>query len=195
MANNGASSPLPPIDSLICRGGPLPPASLGVRALAATMDAFLVGLLGMFIILRFIWPSEFPGAQEALMQWVESDGGNSAPDPYLLEALGYAQSLLIALFTLYFGLSELFFNGGSLGKRALRLRTISLITLDKPHPLPALLRSFLKALSILFLPILALVLIVALFNSKYRLLGHDWLCRTIVIDERNIPLVPPPPPS
>ena len=193
MEYNHSSNPLPPIDSLICRGGPLPPASLGVRALACIMDASLIGLLGMFIILRFIWPNEFPEAQEALMRWLEAEGSNTAPDPYLLEALGYAQSLLIALFTLYFGLGELFFNGGSLGKRALRLRTISLITLDKPHPLPALLRSFLKALALIFLPVLALVLVLPLFNRRRRLLGHDLLCRTVVIDERNIPNIPPPP--
>jgi uncharacterized RDD family membrane protein YckC len=193
MERNGPSAPLPPIDSLVCQGGPLPPASLGVRALAFFMDAFLIGLLGMLIVLRFAWPSEFPEAQELLMRWVEAEGENAAPDPYLIEALGYAQSLLIALFTLYFGLGELFFNGGSLGKRALRLRTISLITLEKPRPLPALLRSFLKALSLLFLPVLAVVLILPLFNRRRHLLGHDLLCRTIVIDERNIPNIPPPP--
>lgn len=193
MADKETSGPLPPIDSLLCAGGPLPPAALGVRALAALMDAVLIGLLGMFIIMRFVWPSEFPGAQEALMQWVETDSSNAPPDPYLLEALGYAQSILIALFTLYFGIGELLFNGGSIGKRALRLRTISLVTLDKPHPLPGMLRAFCKALSLLFLPVLLVVLLLPLFNPRRRLLGHDWLCRTIVIDERNIAEVPPPP--
>jgi uncharacterized RDD family membrane protein YckC len=185
MGNDHPAASLPPVDSLICPGGSLPPASLRIRVLAALMDAVLVGLLGMFIVLRVVWPNEFPEAQEALLRLMEASDGNTQPDPYLIEALGYAQSLLIALFTLYFGMGELLFNGGSLGKRALRLRTISLITLEKPQPLPALLRSFLKAMALLFLPILALVLLMPLFNPRRRLLGHDWLCRTVVIDERG----------
>lgn len=97
----------------------------------------------------------------------------------------YAQTLTLLFFWMYFAISEAFFSGYTFGKSICRLRTISVITLQKPFFFASIARAGLKAFAVLSPFILIATLSFLLFNRR-RQMGHDLLCNTAVVDERYL---------
>jgi uncharacterized RDD family membrane protein YckC len=175
----------------------VPPARIGIRSLAFTLDFLLATAIATILVWKIFLPMSHPGSffelnlwVEQLLEWMQSAEPTRENMPKanqdLLAALRYASEVQLLTFWAYFGIGEVFL-GGSLGKRACRLRSISTITLG---PLPffnAILRAGIKT-AVLFLltPLLIIATLVALCFNKRRQMGHDLLARTAVIDEKNL---------
>lgn len=179
------------LDSILRPDGPMPTAGIGMRALALAMDCILLVAVSILILSKFALPAAHPGALYEFQEWVRLAGESPAgttPEmsPSLLEALAFAQNFMILLFWTYFAAGEAFFHGSSLGKRACRLRSVSLVTLDHPPVMTGMVRAGVKTMVLFFaFPLLALDLLVLLFNKR-RQLGHDLITRTAVIDEKFV---------
>ena len=194
--SSAAKSP-PLIDSLLRVGGPMPPASLRLRMLAYSLDYLLLSIAGSVIIWKLILPSVHPGAFaenyqyiDAIIAWLPTaleGGGAQMPtaSPRLIEAYALANELQMAFFWIYFAFGEAFFSGSTLGKRFCRIRSISTITLDRVPMLSGFIRGGMKAIiTSLFPPLfIGITALIAKFNSRNQM-GHDFLSRTAVIDER-----------
>lgn len=183
------------LDSIFRDDGPMPPARFGMRALAFLMDFILLSAVASVIIWKIAMPQAHPGAFAELQAWLAEFAGNMAAGDgrdapelsnNLADALAYARDLQLMVFWFYFALGEAFFAGSSLGKRACRLRSVSTVNLDRPPILAGFVRGSLKTICIFF-PLALLPIIGALFFNKRRQMGHDFLSRTAVIDERYMP--------
>jgi uncharacterized RDD family membrane protein YckC len=179
----------------------MPPARLGIRALAFLLDFILLTALATFIIWKIAMPQAHPGAlaefhtwTQSFLSWIsDSNTNNNIAQPKwsenLTEALTYARDLQILIFWLYFGIGEAFFGGSSLGKSACRLRSISTVTMSTPPIMAGIARGGLKTLTLFFVfPIALLATLGTLLFNKRRQMGHDLLSRTVVIDEKYLNL-------
>ena len=184
-----------PLDLIFNDEGSLPPARIGIRALAFLLDFILVSAVATIIIWKIILPQTHPGTfhefilwGEQLTNWFNSNERSEIalpkPNHNLSIALNFANDLQLLTFWLYFALSEALF-AVTIGKKACRLRTISTITLSPPPFVTGVIRGGLITAVFFFIPPVGLVASVStlLFNKR-RQMGHDLLSRTIVIDEK-----------
>jgi uncharacterized RDD family membrane protein YckC len=196
MSESGTKqSPNKLLDSILSDDGPMPSARLGIRSLAFLLDFILCSAVATLLIWKVFLPAAHPGSFlelnewiEQLLQWLQSAEATreTMPEPGkdLLAALRYASEIQLLTFWVYFGIGEIFL-GGSLGKRACRLRSISTITLGPLNFFAALLRAGIKTAALFFLsPLLLIATLVALFFNPRRQMGHDLLARTAVVDEK-----------
>ena len=187
------------LDSVFRKDGPMPPASIGLRALAFFLDFILISAVASIIIWKIALPQSHPAAFTELTEWTQTVGtwwGDRdtavdvplpEPSKNLVEALAIANELQMLCFWLYFALGEAFFAGSSLGKRICRIRSVSTVTLGKPPIMAGIIRGGLKTLTIyFFFPIGMIATLVTLFFNKRRQMGHDMMSRTAVIDEKMV---------
>jgi len=197
----GNKAAIPGADSLLnsvfSKDGPMPPASIRLRALAFLLDFILITAVGSVIIWKVALPQSHPAAlteyleySHAILDWakaVPSDPDLVMPKPSrsLAEAITLANELQMLCFWVYFAFSEALFKGASLGKRICRIRSVSTVTLSPPSIMSGIVRGCLKTLTIyLFFPIGMIATLVALRFNKRKQMGHDLLSRTAVIDEK-----------
>jgi uncharacterized RDD family membrane protein YckC len=196
MSESGTNqSPNKLLDSILSDDGPMPSARLGIRSLAFLLDFILCSAIATLLIWKVFIPMSHPGSflelnewVDQLLKWMQSAEATreTMPEPGkdLLAALRYASEIQLLTFWVYFGIGEIFL-GGSLGKRACRLRSISTITLGPLNFFAALLRAGIKTAALFFLsPLLLIATLVALFFNPRRQMGHDLLARTAVVDEK-----------
>jgi uncharacterized RDD family membrane protein YckC len=188
-------SPTNVLDSILSDDGPMPSARLGIRSLAFLLDFILCSAIATLLIWKVFLPAAHPGSflelnewVDQLLKWMQSAEATreTMPEPGkdLLAALRYASEIQLLTFWVYFGIGEIFL-GGSLGKRACRLQSISTITLGPLNFFAALLRAGIKTAALFFLsPLLLIATLVALFFNPRRQMGHDLLARTAVVDEK-----------
>jgi uncharacterized RDD family membrane protein YckC len=191
------SKPGTVLDTILSDDGPMPSARLGIRILAFGLDFILCSALATVLIWKVFLPMSHPGSflelnewVDQLLQWLQSTESTREtmpqPNKALLSALRYASEVQLLTFWIYFGIGEIFL-GGSLGKRACRLRSISTITLAPLNAFTALLRAGIKTAALFFLsPILLIATLAALCFNPRRQMGHDLLSRTAVIDEKHL---------
>ena len=190
------------LDTSLSDDGPMPAARLGIRSLAFTLDFILCSALATVLIWRVFLPISHPGSFlelnewiDQLLQWFQNSEATRVnmpqPNKDLLAALRYASEVQLLTFWIYFGIGEIFL-GGSLGKRACRLRSISTLTLTPLNLFAALLRAGLKTAACFFLsPLFLIATLLTLCFNKRRQMGHDVLARTAVIDEKHLKSAPP----
>ena len=195
MSEPNQKHPQQPLDSVLAESGPMPAARLGIRALAFFVDWALISLAASLIIWNFFISREYPEAYNELTAWFSDlitwfrEGGlqEGTPRPIwsesLAEAMAYGNILMFLTFWIYFAISEAFFGGKSIGKSFCRLRSISIVTLEKPSFITAVIRSGMKAFALLIPYAMFATLIVLMFNKRKQT-GHDFLTRTAVIDEK-----------
>ncbi|NCG09409.1 MAG: hypothetical protein GWO81_07605 [Verrucomicrobia bacterium] len=195
-------SPSTVLDTILADDGPMPAARLGIRTLAFVLDFILCSAVATILIWKVFLPMSHPGSFlelnewiDQLLQWLQNSESTreTMPKPGndLLAALRYASEVQLLTFWAYFGIGEIFL-GGSLGKRACRLRTISTLTLAPLNVFAALLRAGIKTAALFFLsPLLLIATLAALFFNPRRQTGHDLLARTAVIDEKHLKSGPP----
>lgn len=185
------------LDSVLCKNGPMPPASIRLRAFAFFLDFVLVSAVASILIWKIALPQSHPAAFSDLMEWTEEIitwlGNRQAtpeaplpePSKNLTRALAVANELQMLTFWLYFALGEAFFAGSSLGKRICRIRSVSTVTLGAPPIMAGIVRGGLKTLTLyLFFPLGMIATLGTLFFNKRRQMGHDLMSRTAVIDEK-----------
>ncbi|MEM7792583.1 MAG: RDD family protein [Verrucomicrobiota bacterium] len=190
------------LDSIFREDGPMPPAKIRLRFFAGALDIFLLTAVSLFIIWKIAIPRSHPGAFEELVelsqemdlsefieQWVLANSPETNLSENLQQAATYAFELQLIIFWLYFAFGEAFFSGGTLGKRLLRIRTVSTVTLDKPPVFIGIVRGGTKTF-LIFFPLAALLNLFALFFNKRKQMGHDLLSKTAVIDEKFVNLAP-----
>ena len=185
------------LDLIFNDEGSLPPARIGIRAIAFLLDIVLVSAVAAIIIWKIILPQTHPGTYhefilwgERLTNWVSSSERSEIelpkPNHNLSIALNFANELHLLTFWLYFSLSEALF-AVTLGKKACRLRTVSTVTLSPPPFVTGVIRGGFKTAVFFFIPPLGFIATLsALLFNKRRQMGHDLLSRTIVIDEKML---------
>ena len=193
------------LDSIFRKDGPMPPASVRLRAFAFFLDFILISAAASVIIWKIVLPQSHPAAFTELTEWSQqvlawygerntTVAAAPFPEPTknLTRALGVANELQMLTFWLYFALGEAFFAGSSLGKRICRIRSVSTVTLGAPPIMAGIVRGGLKTLTLyLFFPIGMFATLSALFFNKRRQMGHDLMSRTAVIDEKLVNKQPP----
>ncbi|NBB77880.1 MAG: hypothetical protein GVY36_00275 [Verrucomicrobia bacterium] len=186
------------LDSVFSSDGPMPSASVWLRALAFLLDFVLISAVASILIWKIVLPQSHPAAfaeltewTSAVMAWVSErssapDAPMPEPDRGLREALQRANELQLLCFWFYFALGEAFFAGSSLGKRICRIRSVSTVTLGPLPILSGIVRGGLKTLTIFFFfPIGMAATLATLFFNQRRQMGHDLLSRSAVIDEKK----------
>ena len=189
------------LDSIFRKDGPMPPAGIGLRALAFILDFVLISAVASIIIWKVVLPQSHPAAFSQLTEWTQEVvhwyGDRSSttetpfpePDSNLARALAVANELQMLTFWLYFAIGEAFFAGSSLGKRICRIRTVSTVTLGSPPIMAGIVRGGLKTLTLyLFFPIGMIATLATLFFNRRRQMGHDLMSRTAVVDEKLVDL-------
>ena len=187
------------LDSVFRQDGPMPPASVRLRALAFLLDFILVSAVASVIIWKVVLPQSHPAAFSQLTEWTQEvltwygdraaspDAPFPEPDKNLARALAVANELQMLTFWLYFAIGEAFFAGSSLGKRICRIRSVSTVTLAPPPIMAGIVRGGLKTLTLyLFFPFGMIATLAALFFNRRRQMGHDLMSRTAVIDEKFV---------
>jgi uncharacterized RDD family membrane protein YckC len=185
------------LDSIFRKDGPMPPASIPLRALAFALDFVLISAMASIIIWKIALPQSHPAAFSELTEWTQQlvtwygerdmapETDIPEPSKDLSRALATASELQMLTFWLYFALGEAFFAGSSLGKRICRIRSVSTVTLSPPPVMAGIVRGGLKTLALyLFFPFGMFATLIALFFNKRRQMGHDMMSRTAVIDEK-----------
>jgi len=174
----------------------VPRARFRLRAIAFMLDFILVffliaTLLGGFILPRYFaaeWTEITAAGEEMLLTAGESfeAGLEAAPARNLSEdahrAVNFIYFFFIAVFWLYFTLSEIATGGATLGKRMFSMRAVHSPELSRTGVLDSFLRNGIKSLTLPVLPLLLINIVVALVNPRRRAL-HDLLCRTVVVDD------------
>jgi uncharacterized RDD family membrane protein YckC len=179
----------------------MPPASVKLRAFAFLLDFILISAVASVIIWKVVLPQSHPAAFSQLTEWTQEvltwygdratspDTPFPEPDNNLARALAVANELQLLAFWLYFALGEAFFAGSSLGKRICRIRSVSTVTLGAPPIMAGIVRGGLKTLTLyLFFPFVMIATLAALFFNRRRQMGHDFMSRTAVIDEKYLDL-------
>jgi len=198
--------PAPPgagtvLDSVFRKDGPMPPASVKLRAFAFLLDFVLIAAVASVIIWKVVLPQSHPAAFSQLTEWTQEvlawygdraaapDAPFPEPEKNLARALAVANELQMLTFWLYFAVGEAFFAGSSLGKRICRIRSVSTVTLAPPPIMAGIVRGGLKTLTLyLFFPFAMIATLAALFFNRRRQMGHDLMSRTAVIDEKFVNL-------
>lgn len=189
------------LDSVFSSDGPMPPASVWLRAFAFLLDFVLISAVASILIWKIVLPQSHPTAfaeltewTSAIMAWVNErsvDADTAMPEPSrnLEAALKRANELQLLCFWLYFALGEAFFAGSSLGKRICRIRSVSAVTLGSLPILSGIVRGGLKTLTIFFFfPIGMIATLATLFFNNRRQMGHDLMSRSVVVDEKKAAL-------
>ncbi len=184
------------LDTLFSDNGAMPSAHISMRTRAFFLDWIFVSVF-IAMVTSFIGPRLYPEALAEMTLWIkesvewflEGDFSKGTSMPVWNEAVTnvmlYAQLLSLLSYWLYFAIGESLFSGYTFGKSICRLRTISIVTLEKPFLLSTLFRSGLKSLALLS-PIFLMATIIVLKFNKRRQMGHDFLCHTVVVDERYL---------
>lgn len=204
MSESGTNQqPANVLDTILSDDGPMPPARIGIRSLAFLLDFILCSAIATLLIWKVFLPMSHPGSflelnewVDQLLKWMQSTEATreTMPEPGkdLLAALRYASEVQLLTFWAYFGIGEIFL-GGSLGKRACRLQSISTITLGPLNFFAAFLRAGLKTATLFFLsPLLLIATLLTLCFNKRRQMGHDLLSRSAVIDQKHLKNELPP---
>lgn len=166
------------------------------RTVAFFMDAILIMGISTLLITKVILPEFYPEELNAFESFVtekQADGHSLTDlqndltelDPAVNDMLVEIQGLYLLAFWIYFAGTEIFMHGGSLGKKALRIRVINARTLQPPGLIEISLRSAMKALCIQTLFPFLLVNFFLAFFTKFRQASHDLLAKTLVIDDRE----------
>jgi uncharacterized RDD family membrane protein YckC len=200
-ASTDAPSATSLLDSIFRSDGPMPPASVKLRAFAFLLDFILISAVASVIIWKVVLPQSHPAAFSQLTEWTQEvltwygDRATTPEAPFpepsnnLARALAVANELQLLAFWLYFALGEAFFAGSSLGKRICRIRSVSTVTLGAPPIMAGIVRGGLKTLTLyLFFPFIMIATLAALFFNRRRQMGHDLMSRTAVIDEKYVDL-------
>ena len=96
-------------------------------------------------------------------------------------------SLQLLIAWVYFAFGEALFAGTTLGKKIFRLKSVSTVTLGPPPFTAGIVRGGMKTILLFWLfPVLLVANFIALFFNKRRQLGHDWMSRTAVVDEKYL---------
>lgn len=165
-------------------------AKLWQRTLAFGLDFFLMFNLSLVLLLVYLLPQAYPGKMAELQHTVRQalDAKHSLNDMVSalsqdqLEMIYYCQNINLLVYWLYFMLSDAFLEGSSLGKRVFRLKIVKLKTYEELNFWDICLRGALKAMSLVwFFPFLMVNYALAFLN-KPRLAGHDYLARSVVIE-------------
>lgn len=189
------------LDAVLSDSGAMPAARLGIRLQAFVLDCIFITLFSFIVIGQFALPRAFPNALTEMNAWNEeftewfsglakkSDSSESKPMPQLSQSLEdamiYVQMLALLFFWLYFTIGEAFFSGYTFGKSICRLRTISVITMQKPFFFSTVVRAGIKSFAVLS-PFILFATVIFLKFNKRRQMGHDLLCHTAVVDERYL---------
>ncbi len=161
------------------------------RSIAFFLDFFLVFNLSMVLLLVYLLPQKYPGKMAELRQSVQSaleakQNLNTIAQTLNSEQLDmayYCQNINLLVYWMYFMLSDVFLNGSSLGKRVFRLKVLRYRTYEDLNFWDMCMRSAVKALALVwFFPFLLVNYIIAFFG-KSRQAGHDYLARSIVVEE------------
>lgn len=171
-------------------------ARLGMRVAAFMLDVVLA-LAIIFLLLNKVflpihYGPELKEINSALTQYstdIETARQNKTPTPTFelsdeaQEMLDFTRTFIIGSFWVYFFLNSLCTKGSSLGKRVFRLRVISTQTFESLGIFDSAVRSGLKSITLcVFFPLLMVSYVIAFFNAR-RLAGHDYLCKSIVIED------------
>ncbi len=165
-------------------------AKLWQRTFAFALDFFLVFNLSLTLLLVYLLPQKYPGKMAELQQTVHHalDAKESlstmvsALSQDQLEMIYYCQNINLLVYWLYFILSDAFLQGSSLGKRVFRLKIVKLKSYEDLMFWDICLRGAVKALALVwFFPFLMVNYALAFLN-KPRLAGHDYLARSVVIE-------------
>ncbi len=172
-------------------------APLGKRALAFLTDAFVIFLLLFLVYKNLIIPHSFPGGMsayelEAIDLFQQLTNQTSDPDysgipefkisENMQNASKFFASMLFVGFAFYFSAMELFLDRSSLGKKIFKLRSVRRYDLGVPPAITVIARSIVKSFTMIS-GFYILLNILPMFFSKFRQSGHDWIFRTIVIQE------------
>ncbi|MDR0444952.1 MAG: RDD family protein [Puniceicoccales bacterium] len=169
-------------------------ASYGRRLWAVSMDMILIHSVAMSLLIFCILPSYFHDAWQNFMRLLQTNAlatSMSLLPSEIIHMLWMSQKISFALTWAYFGFSEWFWRGRTLGKAILAIRNISTGTSGQiPHLWQHILRSWIKsiALSAPF-PFFLLDILPLCFPKSHRRCLHDWLARTCVAlydDENSI---------
>lgn len=167
-----------------------PLAKLWQRTIAFGLDFFLVFNLSLVLLLVYLLPQKYPGKMAELHQAVRNvlDAKQSLHDMVStlskdqLEMIYYCQNINLLVYWLYFMLSDAFLAGSSLGKRVFRLKAVQFKSYEDLSFWDICLRGAVKALALIwFFPFLMVNYAWAFFN-KPHLAGHDYLARSVVIE-------------
>ena len=184
------------LDSVFSDSGPMPPAKLILRAFAFLLDVILVTAAASVIVWKIVLPQSHPGAMNELMIWSQElldwwGAPKESPPPEasngLMRALTLANELQLLIAWVYFAFGEALFAGTTLGKKIFRLKSVSTVTLGPPPFTAGIVRGGMKTILLFWLfPVLLVANFIALFFNKRRQLGHDWMSRTAVVDEKYL---------
>lgn len=165
-------------------------AKLWQRTIAFGLDCFLVINLSLALLLVYLLPQGYPGKMAELQQTIRTaldakqslNAIVSALSKDQLEMVYYCQNINLLVYWLYFIVSDAFLEGSSLGKRVFRLKVVKLKDYEALTFWDICLRGAVKAMALVwFFPFLMVNYALAFFN-KPQLAGHDYLARSVVIE-------------
>jgi uncharacterized RDD family membrane protein YckC len=166
-------------------------ANRGSRIVAFILDLILISTFTIMLLTTFVIPKIYPGALIELKE-LSSQNDQSQNDlikkmtPQLKDMLEISQTIIVLAFWLYFATSEITLKGASLGKLVFSIRVANDTSLEPPSAFDSILRSGFKTFSLLiwfpaWFPLFIVINLFLLFFTKKGQAGHDFLCRTIVI--------------
>lgn len=169
-------------------------AKLWQRILGFLLDLLLITMITIFICSKFLLPDQFPEELKMLTQYIESvkqadAAGTSRPAVLEVSAgvenmMRYIINITIVMYWAYFTLNGMFLRGASLGKRVFKLTVVDSQTYMPASFFQNLSRSGLKSASLLYaFPIAFFINYLVTFFNANRMAGHDYLCRTRVVEE------------
>ncbi|OHE70982.1 MAG: hypothetical protein A2007_04035 [Verrucomicrobia bacterium GWC2_42_7] len=153
----------------------------------------LITLIVYVIIQKFVLPNYMDAVNkiaeimtnEAIENKRESLQSLANTHSDVKELLNYFQGITWGVLLLYFVVNEIVLKGATLGKKIFRLTTIKLGTMGPPNVADILMRSFVKAASIVFfLPLFFITFTFAAITIRGQA-GHDILCQTMVVVDRK----------
>lgn len=160
-------------------------ANKGSRIAAFALDLILISTFTLMILSTVIYPGIITELGELANQHDLSQSDLIAKmSPQLKEKLEISNTIFVLSFWLYFAANEIILKGASLGKRIFSIRAVNEITLEPPSIFDSILRAGLKTLSLLaWFPVFILGNFCLIFFTKKGQAGHDFLSRTIVIQD------------
>ncbi|HCR37352.1 MAG TPA: hypothetical protein DIU37_04295 [Opitutae bacterium] len=171
-------------------------ARLGMRVLAFLLDIILAIAIIVLLLNKVVLPSQYGPELKELdtalstysTQLEDARKTGAKPptfeiSPKAKEMLEFTRMFIVGSFWVYFLVNAIATQGSSLGKRVFRLRVISIQTLEPLGFLESGVRSGIKAMTLCLLFPLLLTNYLIAFCNKRRLTGHDYLCRSIVIED------------
>ncbi len=159
-------------------------ANKGSRIAAFALDLILISTFTLMLISTAIYPGIITELGELGNQELSRNDLIAKISPQLKDKLEISNTIFVLAFWLYFAANEIILNGASLGKRIFSIRVANEITLEPPSIFDSILRSGLKTLSLLaWFPIFILANFCLIFFTKKGQAGHDFLSRTIVIQD------------